>query len=307
MENLNESCFAYPALRKFPINTKEDAISSFGAYCMQKQAFSPEQQACIEQNFTKAASYYDIKLEVPAEEPVERRVLMLKGASRGVQMTEITSMDELDKAVDFILDKRASVPRAELAEAAKYVLWQASNTDTDMDTDRMRKISHIAGMGVGDRKAIEHEFKKRATLNMLSARDSEAFWKFARELEQLPDSDFYTEANLNRVCDVIDSLDFMYNNQHKHANELGYPEDVVFAETIDDIKRQAEDLLHVPSIDTVLSKKALLERKDAVNGFFDAYFEKNSQKQALEGQELLEKVANLDKNTAIALLEAIDD
>lgn len=302
MDNLNESCFAFPALRKFPINTKESAISSFGAYKMQKNAFSQPQRDIIEENFKKAASFYEIELEDKPEEPEKRTVLMFKGASQSIDMHEILNLEELDKAVDFILEKRASMQRNCLSEPAKYVLWQASNADVDMDTPKMRKIAHIAGIGVGDRDEIEHAFMLRGTLNPLSDKDRDAFWKYAREMQGLSDDDFYKEATLNTICDTMDAIDFMYNNQHRQASEIGYPEDVVFKTTQDDLLKEASDLYYVKSVDATLSKKATLERKDAINTFFKDHFDNA---EALDGEELINKVASLDAYTAEALLETV--
>ena len=303
METLNEAFYALPSQKRFPMNTEEVLKSSFGAYKVQKDRFSASQREQIESNFKKAASYYGLELEEPAVKVEPREEIMFKGASECVNMTQITTLDELDKAVDFILTKRASVPRKNLSEAAKYVLWSASNTDVDMNTDKYRKIAHIAGIGVGDRDRIQYELEKRATLIPLSGKNKEAFWKFAKEVKELSDDDFYLEDNLNTVCNTMDDIDFMYNNQFKHASELGYPEDVVFEETIDDLLKEASDLYYVPSVDATMSKKATLERKDAVNSFFQRHF---ADYEPLDGDKMIEKIASLDENTANALIEAIE-
>jgi len=228
---------------------------------------------------------------------------MFKGAAEEVDMNEIKSQDDFLKARDFILEKRANTTRASLAEPAKYVLWYAANHDVDLDSPEMRKIAHIAGIGVGDREKIEYELEKRATLNIFSGKDREEFLKFAKSMKDLSDEDFYQEKNLVTLCDVIDDIDFMYGNQHKRASDLGYPEDVVFSDTMNDLLKQASDLYYVPSIDATLSKKATLERANSINSFFQANF---ADYEALEGEKLIEKVASLDENTANALLEGLE-
>ena len=300
---LNDSCFAYPALRKFPIHTKEDAESSYGAYRMQKTAFSEAQRAIIEANFEKAASYYGLELEQKATETQPRQQLWFSGQSRGVKMGEIKTFDELRKTASYLIEQRKTTRRAELAEAAKYVLWADANCDSHLPSDTLTKIAHIAGIGVGDREAIQYELEKRATLVHLDGENREEFWKFANELKSMSDEDFYKEATLNTVCNVIDNIDFMRDLQHKHASELGFPEDVVFKDTVDDLIKQASDYYVVPAIDATLSKKATLERKDAINGFFGAHF---AGFEPLEGDKLIEKVASLDRTMANALIEAIE-
>lgn len=303
MTDINEAFYALPATKQFPLDTCETTESSYGAYKMLKSAFSAEQQAKIEANFEKAASFYGIELEKAAPEPEKREEIFFKGASEDVAMTEVLTEDELWKAADYLMEKRASCPRENLAEAAKYLVWQASNAGIPLDSDKMVKISHIAGIGVGDREAIQYEFEKRGALYPLAKEGRDAFWKYARELKSLSDEDFYTEENLNAVCNVMDSMDFMYRNQHKHASELGYPEDVVFNEGIDDLLKQASDLYTNEKADITLSKTATLERKDKINAFFRAHYADYTD---LDGEDLFNKLASLDPDILETVLENIE-
>ena len=301
MSKLHESCFACPSLRKFPIHTKDDLIGSYGAYKVQRDGFDQSRRDEIEGNFTKAAAYYGVELEPPKKEPAPRQVLMFKGASEAIDMTEVKTTSELDQAIDFILEKRASVDRESLAEPAKYLLWLTANSDRSLDSDKMRKIAHIAGIGVGDRGEIQHEIERRGVENHLDEVSKAALYKFASDVRALSDEEFYNEHTLNTICKVLDECDRMYGNQHKHASE-GYPEDVVFKSTMDDLIKEASDLYYVPSIDATLSKKATLERKDAINSFFTSLYGTKSE---LDGEALLKKVASLDGRLANALVGAI--
>lgn len=302
MDQLNEAYYAYPALRRFPIDSKENLESSYGAYSKIKNAFTADQRALVEGNFTKAAAYYGIELPKEPETVSERHQILLKGASQNVAMDEIESEEDLNAAADFIIEKRASLKRRELAEAAKYVVYAASVMHKDLNTERMKKVARIAGLGVGDRDEIWKAFMLRGIDMPMSNAGRTAFFKYANDLKELPDDDFYSEHNMNAMCDAIDDIDFLYGNQHKRAS-YGYPEDIVFKTNMDELLKQANDMYKVESIDTVLSKQATLERKNAVNEFFQTHFEGY---EPLEGENLINKVAKLDANTANALLEAIE-
>ena len=305
MENLNEACYAYPALKKYPIHTKEAALESYGMYSRQRTMYTDAQRAIIDGNFEKAASYHEITLmEKTASAPVERPKLQFAGRDgEGIDMNEIKTLGQLKKAVEFVLEKRASTPRVLLAEPAKYILWSAANSTEDIASDAMKKIAHIAGIGAGDREKIQHELEKRAVMNIYCDKDKEALWKFANEVKSLSDEEFYREDNLNTICNVMDDIDFMYGNQHKHAADLGYPEDVVFEDTMDDLIKEAGDLYYVPSIDCTMSKKATLERRDGINSFMRRHFDGYED---LDGDALIEKIASLDPYTADALIQAIE-
>lgn len=304
MDTFDSSAYAYPAMRKYPIHTKEAALNSIQEFQADRGNYSEVKANEIDAVLTKAAAYYEIDSNPAvktASEAVKTREFGTEDGGK-IHMSEIQTGDDVKKAATFILEKRASMPRSQLKEAAKYVLWAAANTDVQLDSPAMSKLARIAGVGVGDRAEIENEFEKRATLNIFDGNDREAFWKYANEVKAMSDEDFYKEATLNTICDCLEQIDCRYDNQCKYGSTLKAPEDVCFGETLDDLLKEAQDLSYIKSIDTTISKSALLERKTAANAFFKAHF---GQENDLEGDELINKVASLDANTAEALLEAI--
>lgn len=305
MNNLSDSCFAYPSMRKYPIHTKEAACNSYQAFSKEASCYPKPLADAIKANFEKAAAYHEIELESlnkQAAAPATPELISFKGDDGVVTMSKISSAVDIPAAVSKILEYRGITKRANLKEAAKYVLWAASNADFDMETAEMKKIARIAGIGVGDRDKIQEEFEKRATLNIFDGASKDAFWKFAADLKALSDDDFYSETNLNKICSILEETDVLYGNNHKYGSTLAYPEDVVFSETVDDLLKEASDLLLIPSIDTTISKKALLERGNKANAFLKTYL---GQETDLAGDDLLGKVASLDADTASALLERI--
>lgn len=305
MNNLSDSCFAYQSMRKYPIHTKEAACNSYQAFSKEANCYPKPLADAIKANFEKAAAYHEIDLESlnkQAAAPATPELISFKGDDGVVTMSKISSASDIPAAVAKILEYRGITKRANLKEAAKYVLWAASNADFDMETAEMKKIARIAGIGVGDRDKIQEEFEKRAVLNIFDGASKDAFWKFAADLKNLSDDDFYSETNLNKICSILEETDVLYGNNHKYGSTLAYPEDVVFSDTVDDLLKEASDLLLIPSIDTTISKKALLERGNKANAFLKTYL---GQENDLAGDDLLGKVASLDADTASALLERI--
>lgn len=311
MEPLSKECFADQYNCKYPIHTKEAAYNSFKEYCAEKDTISAAIKPEIEANFQKAASFHDIKLEEPVikEASREMHTLAEEGASEGVSMPIIATSEEIEQGKDYLLEKRASMSCKSLREASKYLLWAAANSDINVEDPDMRKIAALAGVGVGDKDEILEQFDKRATLIELPVEQQTEFWAFSRKLHEISDEDFYKEATLTKICDTIDEIDRTYGLNEHYGKKMGdsvlkSPEQVCFGQNIDDLTKEAADMLHVPSIDTVLSKKAVLERKDAINGFFSTYF---GAENAENDEKLLEKVASLDENTANALLRALGE
>ena len=311
MEPLSKECFADQYNCKYPIHTKEAAYNSFKEYCAEKGSIAEALKPEIEENFKKAASFHDIELEEPVikEASREMHTLAEDGASEGVSMPIIKTAEEIEQCANYLLEKRASTSCKSLREASKYLLWAVANSDFDMNGPYERKIAALAGVGVGDKDEILDQFDKRATLIELPVDQQTEFWSFSRKMHEIPDEEFYKEATLTKICDTMDEIDRMYGLNVHYGKKMGdsvlqSPEQVCFGQNIDDLVKEASDLLHVPSIDTVLSKKAVLERKDAINGFFSTYF---GAENAENDEKLLEKVASLDENTANALLQALGE
>ena len=311
MEPLSKECFADQYNCKYPIHTKEAAYNSFKDYCAEKNGISDLLRPEIEANFQKAAAFHDIELVEPVVKEASREMHTLaeEGAAEGVSMPIIATSEEIEQGKDYLLEKRASMSCKSLREASKYLLWAAANSDISVKDPEMRKIAALAGVGVGDKDEILDQFDKRATLIELPVDQQTEFWAFSRKLHEISDEDFYKEATLTKICDTIDDIDRTYGLNEHYGKKMGdsvlkSPEQVCFGQNIDDLTKEAADMLHVASIDTVLSKKAVLERKDAINSFFSTYF---GAENAENDEKLLEKVASLDENTATALLQALGE
>lgn len=312
METLSKECFADQFNRKYPIYTKEAAYNSYQSYCADKASLSAEKRQEIEANFTKAASFHEIELKEPqikqASAP-EMHILAEEGAEEAVKMPLIKSIEDLNTAKAFLLEKRASMSCKSLREAAKYVLWAAANSDQDLEEPEMKKIAALSGTGIGEKEDILEQFDKRGTMLAIPADQKAGFWEFSRHLHEIPDEEFYKMATLAKICDTMDDIDRNYGLNHQYGKLVGdtvfkSPEDACFGPGLNDLAKEASDMLLIPSNGMILSKEALLERQDAINEFFGTYFGEESIK---NDANLIEKVASLDKNTANALIDAIKD
>ncbi len=307
MNDLHESCYALPALRKYPIHTKEASIDSLKTFLKEASNYSAQKASDIFDNLTKAASIHQICLEdvhVEQELQKEASTLNIKAPNDSyITMTKISTASDLIDAVDSVIEARNTTTRKTIADAAKYVLWKAASSDFDLTEDRFKRLSQLAGAGVGDREEIQYELDKRATLNVFPKEYAEQFWKYSNTLKGMTDEEFYKEATLNTICNVLEDIDCLYGNQSKYGSALQYPESVCFKDTVDDLKKQTENLLYIPSIDTTLSKRALLERKDTVNSFLNQHYGVTAD--ALETTGFA-TIALLAKHAAEAFLEAVD-
>ena len=311
MDNLDKSCFAYQDGKRYPIHTKEDTLNSFRQYCGEKSRFTEGINNAIKKQFEKAAKYHEIELKEP-EQKKEASTKHIASFSTGnggtIDMPMIETGEELDKAVAFVLEKRASMGREALKDTAKYVMWEAANSDLDTDTPEIRKVAMIAGVGVSDRDDVMQQLGVRCKMASLSPSCSQTFWQFYNDQQALSDEDFAEEGHMDKLCAFMDDIDKTFELHHRYGQAydgitLKTPEEACFGQTLDDLLKEASDMVEITSIDTVLSKKALLERKKAVNSFFKDHFGAEND---LSDQEIIEKVASLDESVAKVFLEAVE-
>ena len=312
MDTLHSSCFAYPGARKYPMHTKEAALASYSAYLREKDTLPSAQLPLIEENFNKAAAYHDLDFAAIRE---AKRIFQEKRAAAevpetlnfsadGVEitLTKISSTDQIDPAIDTLLEKRSSLSREALKEPAKYLLGVAVAAECDTDTPKMRKLAALAGIGVGDKDEIERELLKRGSLIVIPADARADFYEMHRNLSEMSDDGFYKQATLEKICTFFDEMDKTYGLERFYGKEIGRPEDVCFKSGIDDLLKEASDLFTIDSLEATLSKKALLERKDAAKAFFSTYFKDSGD---LSDEQLIEKVAALSASEAEMFLDKV--
>lgn len=306
MDRISDDMYAYPMRKMYPIDTLDNLVASHDAYNAYKQNIPNASRCSIEDAFNKAASYYGIELEEPVA-PMDKRasVLLTAGNLGDLEVSVIQTEEEAEKAAEVIVNMRKQASRADLAEPARYVLWSASTIGADLNTDAMRKVAKIAGAGIGARDTIENELLSKAYDSNLSDKERDLLKKYASDVHQLSDDEFYSKDTLDKICNVLDGVDaiiYPYGNSGSATVKTASAEDIVFADTLDDMLDQVEDELTIQSINTRLSKRALLERTDSINEFFEDVYGYNPK---LEGEDVIIKVASLDPTMLLSLIETI--
>lgn len=305
---LDNSYYAYKSMRKYPVHTKKATLDSIQEYLRDKDSYSPIIQDDIETNLLKAAAFHDLKVSnTKKASSVPDNKITFEGSSHNITIEGVNTDNEsdLNKLASFIVSNRNNCDIEALRKLASYVIGCASNNkNIDLNEDTMSKVAKIAGIGVGDRDEIEEELKKRSNLMMLSPNDYSLYCNFTKEVESLSDDEFYKKASLDKIFNVMNELDTKYNNYYRYGKDIKSPEDIVYKNNIDDLIKEASDMLYIPEIDTIISKKALLERANQVENYFNTYY--NDHIKVEDSDDFYSKIANLDNYTAVLLLDAIE-
>lgn len=305
MEELHSSCFANPAQRKYPVHTKEAALKSYKTYSREKSSYIPEKQALIEENFEKAASLHNITYpELTKEAAKETPTVSFRAGEFCITMSKTASLDSLYEQARHLNSIRCVCSGESLRKAASYIFLEAVKKNADLDKPEMRKISALAGFGIGDREHIIDAFAKRASSFSRDSAEYKHVMEIIRTVEDMDDDAFYKKACLDKIFESLDRIDSVLcpENMTKYGRELETPESVCYEKQLTDVYKEVEDCLLVHSTGTVLSKQALLERSLQVDGFF---FDHYGQVPYGSNEEMFTKIANLPQEVSEALIEEL--
>lgn len=311
MTQLHKDCFAYPGRMHYPLHTKEAMLSSYSDFMKDKCTIPAAIGAGIAERFDKAAALHGVDLAsvdvMPKKASAE--LITIECGEGNITLTKIATLEDANKAADALIAARSSQSWESLRKAALYVMQrtveieQGSAEDHGiMDTANMTKLAELAGIGVGDRAEVTEQFGKRASLVHLSATLGSQYAKAYSNLSKVSDDDFYKEASLHAMCATLDEIDTLYDLKRHYGKGIEAPEHVCFRTKMADMHKIASDMLRVASTGTILSKKAIFERKAAILTYLqDAY---GMGKDASD-DVVLQKVASLDKTALSAMLDSL--
>lgn len=300
MEELSKQCYACPAKKLYPVHTKQAALSSYQEFKKDIDNYSADQIDAIASNFIKSAAALDFKYpedEVNYAQPEVQVIEAPNGFS--VKMSKVASIQDVNKVLDTLEDSRESLEMSFIRKIAKSVFDQADQMG--LEGEGMLKLEKWAGLGTCDPVEVVQEFRKRGALINIPDKMESEFYATYRELEKQQDGQELVK-NASVMCDVLSGIDQMYKLAQFYGTRINKPEDVCFRYGVDDCIEAAQDYLHVPSTGTIMSKKAVLEEKEAVKDFFKSKYGQDIE----DDEKLLEKVSSLSASGIKALIEVLD-
>lgn len=311
MKKLARQCYALPQQQKYPIHTKQAAQQSFRQFQSDRPGLPDAIAAKVIAGFRKAASIHGISLQCQ-NTVIHKKAFEMDCGNRHVTVGIPENTQEILQFalnLENMRDSGSSV--ADLRKMAKVVLYEAQKAMEASEISLqalqqlpiVKKAFRTAGLGVGNQSDVCEQLLKRASMATLSKRDTQTVLELHKNLKNMPQDAFIKAANLDIICDTLEKFDNTYDLTKFYGKELRDPVDVCYSDTLTDLHKKASDFLYVASTDTVLSKKALLQKKQAINSYFQRYFDEKVQKQ----DELLKKVASLPSSYVQSFIEYVEN
>ena len=297
MSELNSECYAYPERKKYPIHTKQAALNSFEDFKQDIQDYSTERIDSIVSNFTKAAALHNIKYDM--QEEVQPQICTYDiGDDCNVSFSKIASASDIPHAVEFLQELRQDYPLCQLRKVAIHLYKDVDQLEVEQPG--IKKLASFAGLGFGDPSQMMEQFCKRGSLIRIPNDVKSLFY---RTYNQLNDADGQILLKKSsQICDLMDNIDRMFKLSAYYDKDIKRPQEVCFSQDLDTLIKEAQDYLSVESTGTIMSKSALLQKKQKVKDFFDNYYQIKIE----SDQKMLEKVASLSQTGIRALIKELE-
>lgn len=300
MEKLSKQCYAYPEKELYPVHTKEAALQSWQEFKQDLDNYTDNELEYITGRFIKSAKANDFSYPTWEEQEAAPEVTVIEDQQgNSASFSKIASLQDVQTVVDTLQASRETLKGPFMRKVALALYSQAD--DLALQGVCMKKLARFAGLGVGDPQEAVIEFRKRGGLIDLPQDVTAKFYEQYREFESMQDKDSLVKV-ANQMCDLFSQLDGIFKLQSYYGNEIQAPEDIFFKDGLDEIAENLDDYLRVPSTDTILSKKALLESKEAVKEFLSSKYGEKAE----SDEEVLNKVASLSAEGIKALIQVLD-
>lgn len=297
MQMLDKSCYAYPQKRMYPIHTKQAALQSYEDFKHDIQSYSQDRVQLISQNLVKAAKLHDIVFNQQFEIPRESVKIDLQDG-KTVSITKVASQQDVSKLLQHLQNNADKLSYGDIQKIAQAMFPYCDQLD--LQSKDMQKLASLAGYGAGDAADMADQLLKRANLTDMPENKQRAVFKLYRQVENADDDQLFKMAGY--VCQVMKAIDDTYQLKHHYGNKLKDPYTACYGQTMDNLIKQAEDYLSVPSTGTILSKQAMLESKGQIKKFLKDYYDI----QCKDDQEMFTKVASLSQLGLKTMLKQVE-
>ena len=298
MQILDNSCYAYPQKHMYPIHTKQAALQSYEQFKHDIQRYSKDRVDVIADKLIKAAKFHGIQFA--QLQPASRQTVKVDlQDGKSVSITKVASEQDLNQLMQMLQQNSQKLTNGDIQKIAQAVFPYCDQLD--LDSDNMNKLASLAGYGVCDAAQMAQQLLKRANKVDLPQKQQRQVFALYREVQKNAQSDelFKTSA---KVFSTLSKIDSMYKLASFYGKQLKSPADTCYGQTMDSLIDQAQDYLHVSSTGTILSKKAMLQKKEAIKGFLDEYYSESCK----DDQEMFTKVAGLSRHGISTLIQKLD-
>lgn len=298
MQILDNSCYAYPQKHMYPIHTKQAALQSYEQFKHDIQRYSKDRVDVIADKLIKAAKFHGIQFTQLQATPRQTVKVDLQGG-KSVSITKIASENDLNQLMDMLQKNSSKLTNGDIQKIAQAVFPYCDQLD--IDSQNMNKLASLAGYGVCDAAEMAQQLLKRANKVQLPQKQQREVFALYREVQKNAQSDelFKTSA---KVFSTLSKIDQMYKLASFYGKQLKSPTDTCYGQTMDQLINQAEDYLLVPSTETILSKKAMLQHKQAIKDFLNEYYSESFK----DDEEMFTKVASLSRHGISTLIQKLD-
>jgi len=292
--------FGDPAERRYPLNNRANTWMSRRFFEQDKGNLVHEKAAAVKDRIDKAVKFWKLEPDTKIHaDPEEYHTIAAIHGPSTIFETKIASCGHYKEAAEYLYTHKDKMTYDMRRSFARGLHVTPDQFKTDLDSDVSEYIEKAAGFGMNTKPAIQEASLARVTYIHTKHPDySERLVKMAKEVNDMD----CTPSTLNKVAGMLDLVDRAVEMHRYYDKGLTTPEESIFSITE---KKAASFIKEAVKLTTgdMVSKFDLLQKKAAVDKFFDSYI---GEIPYSSDDEMIAVVESLPRNDAKVLVQAIE-
>ena len=296
----SSNVFGDPAGRKYPLNNKSNTWISREFFAHERGNYTPDVADVIDGRIQKAAAFW--KLEEPTKIKApddEYHPVSAVHGEKVIFSTKISKQGHFKEAAEYLAGNKSKMTYDMRRSFARDLLNTPEHLKCELDSGLQEYIEKAAGFGMATQprlitaiqRRVVHVYREHPEL-------SEKLVKMAQSLKEIK----CTPTTLHKVAGMLDIVDRAVELHRFYDQGHKTPEEDVFSIVEKTAKAFTEEALRLQS-GNIISKTALINKKAAVDEFFENYM---GEVPYSSDSEMLDVVASLPRNDASALEGTVD-
>jgi len=291
--------FGDPARRKYPLNNRANTWLSREYFGQDRHMYDQGVAGAIGGRIEKAASYWGLEPSKRLETP-EGEYHTVRGmqGEETVLETKVADQGHYKAAAEYLVASKASLTYDIRRSFARGLLAAPAHMRAELPAATQAYLEKAAGFGMGTRPAVNKAIMARvANVHTAYPELSAMLVKAAQALRGTP----VTPQVLHKVAGMLDIVDRSTQLHRYYDKGHTTPEEAVYTILSKDAETVKAEAVRLATGD-LISKSALLNRKEAVDRFFEEYM---GEVPYSSGDEMVAVVGTLPRQDASALMDSV--
>ena len=267
LDSYSPDNFGHPGKRLYPLTSKAETWLSRQYFQLDKKAYHTGVAQAIEDRINKAAAFWNLE----DDKPVIKKQASAKHTVRGIKdgdvafTIDISEPAHYKQAAEYLVNNKNKLTYELRRSMARDLYNTPQNLKCELPVSTVDYLHKAAGFGMNDKAGVIKALNTRVVHSYRThPQISNVLVKTAQAVDKV------TPTVLNKVAQIMDIADRALKLNRYYNNGLSTPEEALYTVLHKHAAAVVDEAVRMSTGD-ILSKSALLNRKEAIDKFFENY------------------------------------